>query len=122
MQKQIAILIDILLTIVFIAIGRASHDESLAPMQVLTTAWPFLLALAIGWVVMLVRKRDHLPVGAGIFLWITTWVGGIVLRVASGDTAATAFIIVAGITLLLFLVGWRLVYWLATRNKQAAAA
>ncbi|MCT1460220.1 DUF3054 domain-containing protein [Aestuariimicrobium sp. p3-SID1156] len=108
MQKQFAILIDILLTIVFIAIGRASHSEGLRPVEILQTAWPFLLALAIGWVVMLVRKREHMGVGAGIFLWITTWIGGIILRVASGDTAETAFIIVAGVTLAVFLIGWRL--------------
>lgn len=117
MQKQYAVVLDILLVVLFIAIGRASHHESLKPVEVLVTAWPFILALAIGWVVMLVRKREHMGLGAGIFLWLVTWVGGLALRLSSGDSAATAFIIVAGVTLALFLIGWRMLAEVLLRNR-----
>lgn len=107
MQKQYAILVDIAAVIVFATIGRASHGEGVGPRGIADTAWPFLTALLVAWAVMLIRRRDHLGIGAGVFVWFTTWVGGLALRVIGGDTAAVAFIIVAGVVLALLLVGWR---------------
>lgn len=109
MQKQYAILVDLVLVVLFTVIGRASHSESLTPSGIVATAWPFVTALLVAWAVMLLRKREHLTLGAGTFVWLTTWIGGLALRVIGGDTAAVAFIIVAGVTLLVFLVGWRLI-------------
>ncbi|MGA4507430.1 DUF3054 domain-containing protein [Propionibacteriaceae bacterium G1746] len=118
--KQYAIIIDALLVLVFATIGRATHGESIAPVQVASTAWPFITALLVAWAVMLIRKRPHLGVGAGLFVWFTTWVGGLALRVTGGDTAATAFIIVAGVVLLVFLVGWRAIALVLDRRTSVA--
>ena len=90
MGKQYAVLVDLLLVMVFATIGRASHSEGLTPSGILSTAWPFLTACLVAWAVMLIRKRDHLGLGAGIFTWLITWAGGLVFRVSSGDTAETA--------------------------------
>ena len=120
MGKQYAVLVDLLLVMVFATIGRASHSEGLTPSGILSTAWPFLTACLVAWAVMLIRKRDHLGLGAGIFTWLITWAGGLVFRVSSGDTAETAFIIVAGLVLLLFLVGWRLVAQLVSGRPASA--
>lgn len=120
MQKQYAIIVDILLVAIFALVGRASHSESLTPRGVLATAWPFLVALLVAWAVMLIRKREHLGVGAGIYVWLITWVGGLALRVISGDTAAVAFIVVAGLVLGLFLVGWRLINCAVSSSRRPA--
>lgn len=122
MAKQYAILVDLVLVLVFATIGRASHAEGLTPNGILSTAWPFLTACLVAWAVMLIRRRDHLGLGAGLFTWFITWAGGLFFRVSSGDTAETPFIIVAGIVLLLFLVGWRLVAGFVTRGRTPTAS
>ena len=108
MPKQYAVVVDILLVTVFAAVGRSTHGESMSPAGVFETAWPFLTALLVAWAVMLIRRRDHLGIGAGIFVWFITWAGGLTFRVAGGETAEVPFIIVAALVLLVFLAGWRI--------------
>lgn len=111
-------LADILLVIVFAATGRASHEESAFGLGLITTAWPFLAALAIGWIVSLAWKRPSAVVPTGVIIWAVTVAGGLGLRVAAGATAAVPFIIVATITLAIFLLGWRIIVTLIARRKR----
>lgn len=120
MQKQHFIIIDLILVAVFATIGRASHQESLAPSGIFHTAWPFMTALLVAWAVMLLRKRPTATLGAGVFVWLVTVVGGMFLRRWAGDGTATAFIIVATIVLAVFLVGWRLI-WTKVRRSEGSA-
>lgn len=122
MPKQYAVLVDLALVVVFATIGRASHGGSLAPAGILSTAWPFLTACLVAWAVMLIRKRDHLGIAAGIFVWLITWAGGMFFRVSAGATAEVPFIVVAAAVLLVFLVGWRVLAGLLARRTRASAA
>lgn len=109
--------VDLLLVCVFIGIGLTSHHENLSKLPV--TAAPFLLATVAAHLgVWTVSSRRQLPLLLeGIMVWVTTLVLGIGLRVSFGNTAATAFIIVSAVTLLIFLVGWRCILLLVRRNK-----
>lgn len=109
--------IDFVLVLLFVAIGLTSHQETLSKLPV--TALPFVLAVLAGHVgVWAVKTRRQLPlILEGFMLWVTTLVLGLGLRLSFGDTAATPFIIVSAVTLLLFLVGWRCIL-LALRRKQ----
>lgn len=103
-----ALILDAVLVLVFAAIGRASHAED--PGGFLLTAWPFLVALLIGHAVAALlpaRPRRPWSISWGAVVWAITVVGGMLLRVASGQTAQVAFIIVATLTLGVFLLGWR---------------
>jgi len=111
---------DLILVVVFAAIGRASHDEPVLS-GLWTTSWPFLVALAAGWLVTVAWKAPTAPVRTGLGVWAITVVGGMLLRAASGQGVAAAFVVVASITLLVFLVGWRVVVALVTRRARAAA-
>lgn len=104
-----ALVVDAVLVILFALIGRASHGEDLG--GVFLTAWPFLVALVVGHLLAaLLPARPRRPWSWlwGVVVWIVTLAGGMLLRVATGDTAAIAFIIVATLTLAVFLIGWRL--------------
>ncbi len=108
-----ALLLDLVLVVVFAAIGRASHAEQNAVVGALATAAPFLVGTLAGWA--LVRTRSHtwpLTVGTGIPVWLSTLVLGMVLRVLFGGSTAFSFILVAGSALAILLLGWR---WLAVR-------
>ncbi len=106
-RAAIALVTDAVLVTTFAAVGRASHESAVLP-GLAQTAWPFLVALAAGW--MLARAwRDPLaPWRTGIIVWLVTVTGGMLLRAASGQGTAFAFVVVATLTLLLFVVGWRL--------------
>jgi Protein of unknown function (DUF3054) len=112
-----AVGIDAVLVIVFAAIGRASHEHSVDALGVLETAWPFLAGLAVGWLVLRAWKAPAAPLRTGAPLVVITVVLGMILRVVGGGTTAVAFIIVATVTLLVFLLGWRGIAALVVRAR-----
>ncbi|MBC2642501.1 MULTISPECIES: DUF3054 domain-containing protein [unclassified Rhodococcus (in: high G+C Gram-positive bacteria)] len=122
MKKYLpALAVDVVLVIVFCAIGRRSHDEANALTGLATTAWPFLTGLAVGWIATLALYRDKfdafLLIPTGIVVWLSTLVVGMLLRVVSGQGTAFSFIIVAGTVLAVFLLGWRAVAKVVTRTR-----
>lgn len=119
-SPALALLLDIVLVVVFAAIGRATHDgDVLGPLGsgLATTAWPFVAALLIGWLVTRAWRRPTAVVRTGLPVWAITVALGMVLRALSGQGVAVAFIIVATITLAVFLLGWRGVARLAARRR-----
>lgn len=112
-----SVVIDAVLVVVFAAIGRASHEHTLDVLGVGETAWPFLVGLAVGWLVLRAWRAPTAPLRTGLPLVAITVALGMLLRVVSGGTTAVAFIIVATVTLLVFLMGWRAIATLASRAR-----
>ena len=109
---------DALLVVLFVALGRKSHDEGgNVVVGTLKVAAPFLIALAAGWLATRAWKSPTAP-ATGIIIWGVTGAGGMVLRHFVFDRGtALPFIIVASVFTLLFLVGWRFVWeWRAARR------
>jgi len=99
--------LDVFSVVVFVAIGRRNHDESGAFTSVLETAAPFLIGLAIAWLIVRAWRRPT-KVTTGVLLWpITVLVGMIVRNLVFDDGTATSFVIVATVFLGACLVGWR---------------
>jgi len=113
----IALLVDTVLVVAFAALGRASHDSDVFG-GLWQTAWPFLVGLALGWLVTLAWRAPVAPVRTGVGVWAATVIGGMLLRAASGQGTAPAFIIVATSTLLVLLVGWRVIATLVARRRS----
>jgi Protein of unknown function (DUF3054) len=102
--------LDVLAVIVFVTIGRDNHGEGIDASGLGRTAAPFLIGIAIGW---LVSSAWKLPVDAktGAIVWATSLVLGMALRRLVFDKGtAVAFVIVAAVFLGLSLNGWRLVH------------
>ncbi len=113
-----AALADLVLVILFAAVGRASHDDGNPVVGALSTAWPFLVGTAIGWLVVRVLRRSWpLAVGPGITVWFATLVFGMLLRQLTGQGTAASFVLVAAVVLALFLVGWRALLALGGRAR-----
>lgn len=111
------LLLDFVFVIVFAAVGRASHGESV--LGTFLTAWPFLVACLAAWIVLAVLQDDGIGWRGGLIVWLVTLGGGMALRIASGATAQVAFIIVATLFLGATLLGWRLVARAVARRKRA---
>jgi len=103
-----SLLLDATLVVGFAATGRASHDEPVLS-GLWTTAWPFLAALAVGWIVSLAWQSPAAPVRTGLPVWAVAVAGGMALRVVAGQGVSWPFVIVTTLVLAVALVGWRLV-------------
>lgn len=133
MRKLLPLLIDVVLVIVFCAIGRRSHDEAVAA-GLLRTVWPFGTGLLLGWIfAALVASRGRAAGGAarfdgtalwptGVAVWLSTLIGGMVLRVISGQGTAVSFVIVAATVLAVFLLGWRGLWSVVGRRIRVTGA
>lgn len=120
MPAAAAFAVDAVLVILFATLGRASHDEGLSASGIAGTAWPFLVALALGWLIAAaIAKTPPLTVRAAWPAWVITVLGGMALRALTGDGTAAAFIVVATVTLGVLLLGWRLLATLLRRRVRA---
>ncbi|WP_067694927.1 DUF3054 domain-containing protein [Nocardia jejuensis] len=118
MKKLVPFVVDAVLVIVFCAIGRRSHDEAVA-VGLLRTVWPFATGLVVGWVIAVAVAAGREGASAakrfdgrrlrptGVIIWLSTLIGGMLLRAVSGQGVALSFVIVAATVLALFLLGWR---------------
>ncbi|MDR6168929.1 peptidoglycan/LPS O-acetylase OafA/YrhL [Microbacterium paludicola] len=104
----LAFLLDVVLVVAFAATGRASHDSDVLA-GLWHTSWPFLAGLLVAWAVVRGWRSPTAIVPTGLVIWVVTVVGGMLLRAASGQGTALPFVIVATLTLLVLLVGWRLI-------------
>lgn len=122
------LLIDILMVIAFVLIGRRSHEETFDLAGTWHTAWPFLAALAVGWIVTRAWRSPDTVWPTGVLIWAITVAGGMLLRAVSGQGTDIAFIIVATVTVGSFFIGWRLLgVWIERlarkrREKKATEA
>ena len=117
----LALGIDLVATLVFVLTGRGSHNEDASIAGLLTTWWPFAGALLLGWLVTVAWKRPFGVLWPGAGIWLTTVVGGMLLRAASGQGTALAFLVVATIALALLLLGWRGIAAIVRRRRPKAS-
>lgn len=99
---------DVLFVVLFVVIGRASHHEALSPGGLARTAIPFLVGLVVGWVVVVLIGQPAARWRAGLVVWACTLAVGMVVRRLTHQGVQASFVVVAGLFLGLFLIGWRL--------------
>lgn len=115
-----AILLDLALVVLFAIIGRLSHNSGLETDALMRTALPFVAGLLLAWVGIALRRREGLTLPEGVMVWAMTLVMGMAFRLLIGDTAQVAFIIVAAVTLALFLIGWRAIRHVVVSRRPGA--
>lgn len=115
-----ALAIDAALVLLFAGTGRASHREDVLA-GLWSTAWPFLTALAVGWIVTAAWRRPFAPVRTGAMVWLVTVAGGMILRALVDQGVQVSFVAVAAAVLGAFLVGWRVVATLVRRGRRPRA-
>jgi len=115
-----AMVADVAVVLVFVAVGRRTHDGTSAPAGVADTAAPFLVGLLVGWLAVVVSRLEPTSVRAGGVVLASTVVLGMLWRhTIAGDGTPAAFVLVATAFLALSLLGWRLVVALVRRRAAA---
>ena len=117
-MKKFAFLIDLLCVLLFVAIGRHSHQHGISLSGMASTAWPFVAGLIAGWLLLRRVHRQVTTRSSGFLIVLAVVILGMVLRVASGQGTALTFILVAMVFLTLFIVGWRTAFIFVSRRKR----
>lgn len=117
----VMMVLDAVLVVVFSTFGRGAHSEGLGVAQVWGTAWPFLIGLAVGWLILLTTRRPPAAVGSGVLLWLATLVVGMVIRgLGDGRVPHWSFMVVAGVVTAVLLIGWRAIRAAVVRRREPA--
>jgi len=106
-SAALAFLTDVVLVVIFCAIGRRSHAEGITLAGVAHTSWPFLTGTVAGWALARGWRRPTALNPTGLVVWVSTVVIGMLLRKASAQGVAVSFVIVASTVTAVFLLGWR---------------
>jgi hypothetical protein len=99
---------DLVAVLVFVVIGRSVHAHGLALPGIVSTAWPFVSGLVVGWCALVVFGRDEMSSRGGAMVTVSTVALGMALRVISGQGIAPAFVLVALAFFSATMLGWRL--------------
>jgi hypothetical protein len=105
--RPLMILIDLVVVFIFVAIGRSAHNHGLKPSGMISTLWPFVLGLAVGWIYIIGRRRNGATLRSGLEIGLSTVVIGMIARVVAGQGTAFAFIVVAIVFLVGLMIVWR---------------
>lgn len=113
-------LADLACVLVFVAIGRSSHNEAGSVIGFVGTAWPFVVGLAVGWVLFGAWRRPVRLVWTGVGVWGMTVAVGIALRALTAQGTEPSFVVVTTVVLAILLLGWRLVVRWTARFRRSA--
>jgi Protein of unknown function (DUF3054) len=119
-RRWVALAFDAACVLLFVVLGRRSHDEGNGITSVLNVAAPFAIGLAVAWALSPNVHRAPRSLRAGVDVWVATVVIGVLLRWFAWDrSTAFAFVIVATLFLGFFMMGWRVVVAGTSRPHRA---
>ncbi len=112
---------DLAVLVVFVVIGRRSHHEDAGVVGFLRVWWPFVVGLAVAWLVSGL-VRSPLAWGRAVVAWLLTVAVGMTLRiVVEGRDLSVAFTIVSLVFVGVGMLGWRAVVR-AVQTRRARSA
>lgn len=115
-RLPLALGLDTFSVVFFVAVGRREHERDSAISGLIETAAPFLIGLALAWLVLRAWNRPT-DRRTGVGIWAITLVAGMLVRgLVFDDGTATSFVIVAALFLALFIIGWRVAFGVIDRR------
>lgn len=117
---------DAIALAVFALLARIAHQSADMPLSFvgwLSTLWPFLIGLGLGWLLLSRATAPTMVSGArngrgAAIVWLCTVVVGLVIwALRNGTVPHWSFVLVASATSALFMFGWRAAATLASSRK-----
>ncbi|MBZ2196238.1 DUF3054 domain-containing protein [Occultella gossypii] len=112
----VAAVVDVVAVLVFALAGRRTHHDDGVFAGLLGTAWPFGVALIVGWAIARAWRSPLRLWPTGLIVWAVTVAGGLGLRALTGGGVSGAFPVVTAGVLAVLLIGWRAVATLLGRR------
>ncbi|QGU08515.1 hypothetical protein COCCU_13080 [Corynebacterium occultum] len=111
-KPAVPVMLDVLAIALFALLARMAHQSEDMPLNFngwLSTLWPFLIGVALSWVLILVLKWEgRLLVPAGVSAWVITVLTGLVIwSIRNEGIPHWSFIMVATIMSGVLMLGWR---------------
>ncbi len=108
MRRAPSAAIDLAVVVVFVIVGRQTHDEGNAMAAAALTAAPFIIALAAGWLLSSFVRATTPLIEGGLIALITAGAGTFLRRVVFDEGIAFPFVLVTTGFLAAGMIGWRL--------------
>ncbi|WP_407318505.1 DUF3054 domain-containing protein [Isoptericola halotolerans] len=98
---------DVACVVAFTLMGTSNHGSGGSLEHVLAVGAPFVVALAVGWVVCRAWRSPWRVWPVGVVVWFTTVVLGLALRPLFEGGFAWSFALVTAGFLAITMLGWR---------------
>lgn len=109
---------DLAAVVLFVVVGRLSHEEGLGAAGLLRTGWPFVVGLVGGYIGVALTRWPALSLRGGTVIAVKTVLIGLVLRYGVvRDGTPFSFVVVTALVLTVLLLGWRLLAISALRRS-----
>ncbi|MCT1683974.1 DUF3054 domain-containing protein [Corynebacterium appendicis] len=109
-SSPVAIALDTLSIAVFALLARIAHQTEEMPLNLtgwLSTLWPFLVGVALAWVIVTLARKGE-GKGNGVFIWLITVATGLIIwGIRNQQLPHWSFIVVASVMSALLMLGWR---------------
>ncbi len=106
-RAWLPLLADLVCVLAFAFGGKNSHEAGDSDWIVLVIAWPFALAAVLAHLGLNAKGREVKGLREGAIVVATTYVVGMLVRLAAGRGVAVGFLIVAALFLAVTMLGWR---------------
>ena len=114
---------DLLVVILFVAIGFVQHGTALTTENIFLVGWPFAVGTLLGHLAIRAWRAPFRIWPHGIFVWAITLATGMAVRTLFGAGTEVSFVVVTAIVTALGMLGWRAVaLWLTRAERRGAPA
>lgn len=111
---------DLLVVILFVAIGFVQHGTPLTTENIFLVGWPFAVGALLGHLAIRAWRAPFRIWPHGLFVWAITLATGMAVRTLFGAGTEVSFLIVTAIVLAVGMLGWRAIALWLTRGERAA--
>ncbi|WKK60481.1 DUF3054 domain-containing protein [Corynebacterium sp. P3-F1] len=113
-SSPVAIALDTLAIAVFALLARIAHQTEEMPLNFtgwLSTLWPFLVGVALAWVIVTLssdRGGENKGEDKGWLIWLITVATGLIIwGIRNQQLPHWSFVVVASVMSALLMLGWR---------------
>lgn len=117
-----ALIGDVLVVILFVAVGMIQHGTPLTSQNLILVGWPFVAGLLLGHLAIRSWKAPFSLWPHGIFVWAITVAAAMALRTLLGQGTETSFVIVTAVVTAVLMLGWRALAMYLTRGERRRVA
>ncbi|MFC7376360.1 DUF3054 domain-containing protein [Brachybacterium sp. GCM10030268] len=109
---------DLLVVILFVAIGFVQHGTPLTSQNLFLVGWPFAVGVLLGHLAIRAWRAPFRLWPHGLFVWAIMLATAMAIRTLFGGGTETSFVIVTGVVTAIGMLGWRAVALFLTRGER----
>lgn len=109
---------DLLVVLLFVAIGFVQHGTPLTTQNLFLVGWPFAVGVLLGHLAIRAWRAPFRIWPHGVFVWAITLATTMALRTLFSAGTEVSFIIVTAIVTGVLMLGWRAAAMYLTRGER----